>query len=211
MNPEVDFYFSEADNWQEELEALRRIILDCGLVEVLKWGVPCYMFQKNNVILLGRFKEYCTISFFKGALFYDEKGILSKPGENTQAVRLVRFTNIQEILDLEPVLKNYIYEAMEVEKLGLKVHFKPFSEFVIPEELQTKFDELPTLQTAFEALTPGRQRAYNMHFSAPKQSKTRTARIEKYVPRILNGKGFNDCICGLSKKMPSCDGSHKYS
>ncbi len=209
MNFEVDFYFNEA-NWQEELEELRRIVLDCGLIEVLKWGVPCYMFQKNNIILLGRFKEYCTISFLKGALLNDENEILSKPGENTQAARLVRFTNIQAILDLEPVLKNYIYEAMEVEKLGLKVHFNPPVEFIIPEELQTKFDELPTLQTAFEALTPGRQRAYNMHFSAPKQSKTRTARIEKYVSRILNGKGFNDCTCGLSKKMPSCDGSHKY-
>ena len=186
------------------------IILDCDLTEELKWDVPCYMFEKNNIILLGAFKEYCALSFFKGALLKDENAILSKPGENTQAVRIIRFKNIQEIIDIENILKTYIYEAIEVEKLGLKVTLKKNTEIIFIEELQNKLDENQELKTAFEALTPGRQRAYNMYFSEPKQSKTRESRIEKSIQRIINGKGLNDCVCGLSKKMPSCDGSHKY-
>ncbi|MEK7432810.1 MAG: DUF1801 domain-containing protein [Cyanobacteriota bacterium] len=210
MNPKVDEYLTKTKKWQKELEKLRMIILDCDLTEELKWDVPCYMFEKNNIILLGAFKEYCALSFFKGALLKDENAILSKPGENTQAVRIIRFKNIQEIIDIENILKTYIYEAIEVEKLGLKVTLKKNTEIIFIEELQNKLDENQELKTAFEALTPGRQRAYNMYFSEPKQSKTRESRIEKSIQRIINGKGLNDCVCGLSKKMPSCDGSHKY-
>jgi len=210
MNPKVDEYLTKTKKWQKELEKLRMIILDCDLTEEFKWDVPCYMFEKNNIILLGAFKEYCVLSFFKGALLKDDNAILSKPGENTQAIRIIRFKNIQEIIDIENILKNYIYEAIEVEKLGLKVTLKKNTEIIFIEELQNKLDENLELKTAFEALTPGRQRAYNMYFSEPKQSKTRESRIEKSIQRIINGKGLNDCVCGLSKKMPSCDGSHKY-
>lgn len=210
MNPKVDEYLTKTKKWQKELEKLRMIILDCDLTEEFKWDVPCYMFEKNNIILLGAFKEYCVLSFFKGALLKDDNAILSKPGENTQAIRIIRFKNIQEIIDIENILKTYIYEAIEVEKLGLKVTLKKNTEIIFIEELQNKLDENLELKTAFEALTPGRQRAYNMYFSEPKQSKTRESRIEKSIQRIINGKGLNDCVCGLSKKMPSCDGSHKY-
>lgn len=210
MNPKVDEYLTKTKKWQKELEKLRMIILDCDLTEEFKWDVPCYMFEKNNIILLGAFKEYCALSFFKGALLKDDNAILSKPGENTQAIRIIRFKNIQEIIDIENILKTYIYEAIEVEKSGLKVTLKKNTEIIFIEELQNKLDENLELKTAFEALTPGRQRAYNMYFSEPKQSKTRESRIEKYIQRIINGKGLNDCVCGLSKKMPSCDGSHKY-
>lgn len=210
MNPKVDTYLSELQKWEKELEQLRNIVLDCGLIEELKWGTPCYMFQKSNIILLGAFKDFCIISFLKGALLSDTEGILTKMGENTQAARVVKFTSLKEIKKLQAILKNYIFEAVEIEKAGLKVEPKKHSEYIIPEELQNKFNENPALKKAFEALTPGRQRGYLIYFSDSKQSKTREARIEKYIQRIINGKGFYDCVCGLSKKMPNCDGSHKY-
>ncbi|MFC4802674.1 YdeI family protein [Neobacillus sp. GCM10023253] len=205
MNPKVDKYLIDGcmrcplgatpdckvNNWPEELEKLRMIVLDCGLTEELKWGVPCYTFQKSNVLIISAFKEYCSLSFFKGALLKDAHRILEKPGENTQAGRLVKFTNVKQIVELEPVLKEYIYEAVEAEKAGLKVNTKKNPE-PIPEELQNKFEDIPALKTAFDALTPGRQRAYILHFSAPKQSKTRVSRIEKYMEKILAGKGLND-------------------
>ncbi|MFX0008135.1 MAG: YdeI family protein [Promethearchaeota archaeon] len=192
MNPKVDEYLSKVEKWHEEMEKLRMIILDCGLAEELKWGKPCYTFQKSNIVIIQGFKGYCAIMFFKGVLLKDINGILIKPGENTQAGRQVRFTNVREIVEMEPILKAYIYEAVEVEKAGLKVNFKKTTEFIIPEEFQNKLDEIPGLKTAFDALTPGRQRAYIFYFSQPKQSKTRESRVEKYIPQILNGKGLND-------------------
>ena len=192
MNPKVDKYLSKAKKWQKELEKLRMIILDCQLSEELKWGVPCYTFQKSNIALIHVFKEYCALLFFKGALLKDANGILIRQTENVQAARQIRFTNVREIVEMETVLKAYIYEAIEVEKAGLKVNFKKTTEFIIPEEFQNKLDEIPALKTAFDALTPGRQRAYILYFSAPKQSKTRQSRVEKCMQQILNGKGLND-------------------
>jgi uncharacterized protein YdeI (YjbR/CyaY-like superfamily) len=192
MNPKVDWYFIKAEKWQEEIKKLRMIILDCQLTEELKWGVPCYTFQKSNIVLIHVFKEYCALLFFKGALLNDANGILNKIGENTQAGRQIRFTNVREIVEMETILKAYIYEAIEVEKAGLKVNFKKTTEFIIPEEFQNKLDEIPALKTAFDALTPGRQRAYILYFSAPKQSKTRESRVEKCMQQILNGKGLTE-------------------
>jgi uncharacterized protein YdeI (YjbR/CyaY-like superfamily) len=192
MNPKVDVYLSKAKKWQEELEKLRMIILECQLTEELKWGLPCYTFQKSNIVLIQVFKEYCALLFFKGALLNDANGILFKIGKNTQAGRQIRFTNVREIVEMETILKAYIYEAIEVEKAGLKVNFKKTTEFIIPEIFQNKLDEIPALKTAFDALTPGRQRAYILYFSAPKQSKTRESRVEKCIQQILNGKGLND-------------------
>jgi len=192
MNPKVDVFLSKAKQWQEEFEKLRMIVLDCGLTEELKWGVPCYTFEKRNIVLIHGFKEYCALLFVKGALLNDAKGILVTQTENTQAARQIRFTNVREIVEMEPVLKAYVYEAIEVEKAGLKVNFKKTTEFTIPEEFQNKLDEIPALKTAFGALTPGRQRAYILYFSAPKQSKTRESRVEKCMQQILNGKGLND-------------------
>ena len=192
MNPKVDFYFTKAKKWQEEFEKLRMIILDCGLTEELKWGVPCYTFEKRNIVLIHGFKEYCALLFVKGALLNDAKGILIQQTENVQAARQIRFTNVREIVKLKLILKTYIYEAIEVEKAGLKVNFKKTREFQIPEEFQNKLDETPALKTAFHALTPGRQRAYIIYFSAPKQSKTRESRVEKCMQQILNGKGLDD-------------------
>jgi len=192
MNPKVDFFFNRAKKWQEEFEKLRMIILDCGLTEELKWGVPCYTFEKRNIVLIHGFKEYCALLFFKGALLKDPKGILIEQTKNVQAARQIRFTNVREIVQMEPVLKAYIKEAIEVEKAGLKVNFKKTTDFIVPEEFQNKLDKIPALKTAFDALTPGRQRAYILYFSAPKQSKTRASRVEKYMQQILNGKGLND-------------------
>ena len=192
MNPKVDGYLRKSKKWQEELEKLRMIILDCQLTEELKWGVPCYTFGKSNIVLIHVFKEYCALLFFKGALLNDANGILIQQTKNVQAGRQIRFTNVREIVEMEPILKAYIYEAIEVEKAGLKVNFKKTTEFIIPEEFQNKLDEIPALKTAFDALTPGRQRAYNLYFSAPKQSKTRESRVEKCMQQILNGKGLND-------------------
>jgi uncharacterized protein YdeI (YjbR/CyaY-like superfamily) len=192
MNPKVDGYLRKAKRWQEELEKLRMIILDCQLTEELKWGKPCYTFQKRNIVVMLPLKEHCALLFFKGALLKEANGILIKPGENTEAGRQIRFTNVREIVERETILKACIYEAIEVEKAGLKVNVKKVTELVIPEEFQKKLDEIPALKTAFEALTPGRQRAYIFYFSAPKQSKTRESRVEKCMQQILNGKGLND-------------------
>jgi uncharacterized protein YdeI (YjbR/CyaY-like superfamily) len=191
-NPKVDFYFSKDKPWHEELKKLRTIILDCPLTEELKWGVPCYSFQKSNVVLVHVFKEYCAILFVKGTLLRDTEGILIQQTENVQAARQVRFTSVREIVKLETVLKAYINEAIEVEKAGLKVPYKKTAEFNMPVEFKTKLDEVPALKTAFYALTAGRQRAYLLYFSSAKQPKTREARIEKYTPQILNGKGLDD-------------------
>jgi uncharacterized protein YdeI (YjbR/CyaY-like superfamily) len=206
INPKVDVYFTagcgrcplvntpqcKVHNWDTELEKLRMLLIDCGLDEELKWSHPVYTFQKNNIVLLSAFNEYCALSFFKGALLNDDKGILIQQTENVQATRQIRFTNIREITRMESIIKAYIYEAIEVEKAGLKVEFKETSEFKIPEEFQNKLDEMPALKIAFDALTPGRQRGYILHFSQPKQSKTRESRVEKCMPQILIGKGLND-------------------
>lgn len=191
-NLKVDGFISQAGQWQAAFEQLRRIVLGCGLTETLKWGVPCYTFDDSNIVLMHGFKEYCAILFFKGALMKDTMGILVQQTENVQSARQIRFTHVDEIVELEAVLKAYIEEAIKVEKAGLKVDFKETSEFPMPEELQRKLDENPTLKAAFEALTPGRQRAYRLYFSQAKQAKTREARVEKYIPLILEGKGMND-------------------
>lgn len=191
-NPKVDFFFRKAKTWQEELRKLRSIALDCPLTEKLRWGKPCYTFEDSNIVLIHAFKEYCALLFFKGALLKDPKGILIQQTENVQAARQIRFTNLRQIVELEPVVKTYISEAMEVEKAGLEVKLKKTSEFTVPEEFQTKLDKLPALKTAFAALTPGRQRGYLLYFSGAKQSKTRESRIEKCIPQILKGKGLDD-------------------
>lgn len=198
MNPKVDAYLSKTKQWHEEFEKLRMIILDCQLTEELKWGVPCYTFpasegrQKQNIVLIHGFKEYCALLFFKGALLNNSSGILIQQTKNVQAARQIRFTNVQEIVKMETILKTYIHEAIEVEKAGLKVDFKKTAEFIIPEEFKKKLAANPLLKTAFDTLTPGRQRAYILYFSTPKQSKTRESRIEKCMQQILNGKGLND-------------------
>ena len=191
-NPKVDFYFDNDKKWEQELEQLRTIALGCGLTEALKWGVPCYTFQKSNIVLIHVFKEYCAFLLFKGALLNDAKGILIQQTRNVQAARQIRFTNVREIVKMKPTLKAYIYEAIEVEKAGLKVAFKEAKEFAIPEEFQKKLEKSAALKKAFEGLTPGRQRAYLLYFSSAKQSKTRVDRVEKYIPHILNGKGLDD-------------------
>ena len=190
MNPKVDEYISKAGKWQEEFRKLRMIVLDCHLTEELKWGVPCYTYQKSNIVLIHGFKEYCALLFFKGALLKDANGILIRQTQNVQASRQVRFTSLREIIEMETILKAYIHEAIEVEKAGLKVNLKKNTELIIPGEFQKKLDEIPALKTAFDALTPGRQRAYILYFSAPKQSKTRESRVKKYIPQILNGMGI---------------------
>jgi uncharacterized protein YdeI (YjbR/CyaY-like superfamily) len=191
-NPKVNFYFDKAEKWQDELEKLRTIVLSCGLTEELKWGCPCYTFEKSNIALLHTFKEYCAVLFFKGALLNDPEGILVQQTKNVQSARQIRFANVHEIVAMEDTLKAYIHEAIEVEKAGLKVDLKETAEFTVAEEFQRKLSKSAALKTAFEALTPGRQRAYLLHFSAPKQSKTRAARVEKWTPQILNGRGLND-------------------
>jgi uncharacterized protein YdeI (YjbR/CyaY-like superfamily) len=192
MNPEVDFYFSKAKNWQEEIRTLRMIVLDCGLTEELKWGCPCYTFQGNNIVLIHVFKEYCALLFFKGALLQDANGLLVQQTKNVQAARQIRFTNLKDIVKKKAVLKAYIYEAIEVEKAGLNVVLKKTTEYSIPDEFQHALDKTPALKKSFHALTPGRQRAYLLYFSAPKQSKTRESRVEKCMRQILSGKGLND-------------------
>ena len=210
MNPQLDHFFQNATQWKREMEELREIALDCNLMEEEKWGVPCYTFSKGNILIIHGFKEYCALNFFKGALLQDTDGILVQQTENSQASRQIRFTNLKEISEKAAILKAYIFEAIEIEKAGLKIDYKKVEDFSIPEELIQKWTEDPTIKTAFDKLTPGRQKAYLLHFSDSKQSKTRLARIEKNMPRILNGKGLNDCVCGLSKRMPNCDGSHKF-
>lgn len=192
MNPKVDWFFSKDTKWQKEYEKLRTIILDCGLIEELKWGCPCYTFQHTNIVLIHGFKEYCALLFFKGALLNDPNGILIQQTKNVQSARQVRFTNVREIVKMEKILKAYVYEAIEVERAGLKVKLKKTSEYKIPDEFQKKLSKSSALKTAFDALTPGRQRGYIFYFSQPKLSKTRESRIEKSMKKILNGKGLND-------------------
>lgn len=191
-NPKVDVFLIKAESWRKEFEKLRGILLECKLTEELKWGVPCYTLGKNNIVLMHGFKEYCALLFFKGALLKDPKGILIRQTENVQSARQIRFTDVREITKLKTVLKAYISEAIKVEESGLKVNFKKSSEFAVPEEFLSKLDEVPGLKTAFDALTPGRQRGYLLHFSSAKQSKTRESRIEKCIRKILNGKGLDD-------------------
>jgi uncharacterized protein YdeI (YjbR/CyaY-like superfamily) len=191
-NPKVDWFFDKAEKWKKEFEKLRTIILDCGLDEEVKWGQACYMFEGRNIVLIHGFKEYCALLFFKGALLNDPEGILIQQTENVQSARQIRFANIKEIVEKERIIKSYIYEAMEVERAGLQVKLKKTSDFKIPEEFQIKLNTNRDLKKAFEALTPGRQREYIFHFSQPKQSKTREARVEKYIPQILEGKGLHD-------------------
>lgn len=192
MNPKVDWYFAKAKKWRDELEKLRTIVLDCHLTEELKWGVPVYTFEMHNIVLIHDFKEYCALLFVKGVLLKDPEGILIQQTKNVQSGRQIRFTHMGEIVEMEPTLKAYIREAIEVEKAGLKVIKKTTEEYPVPEELQKKLDEIPRLKKAFYALTPGRQRGYLFYFAQPKLSKTREARIEKYMPHILEGKGWND-------------------
>ena len=192
MNHTLDFYFDKADKWHQEVNQLRTIVLSCGLTEKLKWGNPCYTLEDSNIVLIHTFKEYCALLFFKGALLHDKHGILVQQTKNVQSARQIRFVNVSEVTKLKAVLKAYIQEAIEVEKAGLKVELKKANELVIPSELKERFSKSPALKTAFKALTPGRQRAYVLYFSAPKQSKTRESRIEKYMEQMLNGKGLND-------------------
>jgi uncharacterized protein YdeI (YjbR/CyaY-like superfamily) len=192
MNPKVDWFFAKDTKWQKEYEKLRTIILDCGLIEELKWGCPCYTFENTNIVLIHGFKEYCALLFFKGALLNDPNGILIQQTKNVQSARQVRFTNVKEIVQMEKILKPYVYEAIEVERAGLKVKLKKTSEFKIPEEFKKRLDKNSALKKAFDALTPGRQRAYIFYFSQAKQSKTREARVEKYIKQILSGKGLDD-------------------
>lgn len=206
MNPKVDRFFitgcmrcplgdtpnCKVHSWQEELAKLRAIALDCGLTEELKWGFPCYTFENKNLIMISVLKDCSLLSFFKGALLSDTKNLLTKPGENTQSGRVIKFTDVRQIIELESTLKDYILEMIEIEKSGQKVTFKEASDYDIPEEFQEKLNENPALKSAFYALTPGRQKGYLLHFAAPKQSQTRTSRIEKYTPWILKGKGLHD-------------------
>lgn len=192
MNPDVDFFFDKADKWQKEFEKLRTIILDCGLNEELKWGQACYTYDGRNIVLIHGFKEYCALLFFKGALMRDTHNILIQQTENVQSARQVRFTQVKEIAKLERTLKEYIYEAIEVERAGLKVKLKKTEDFPVPEELQKRLTKNRSLKKAFEALTPGRQKGYIFYISQAKQSKTRESRVEKCVPLILEGKGLTD-------------------
>jgi uncharacterized protein YdeI (YjbR/CyaY-like superfamily) len=208
MNIKVGSHLSKLKTWKVETEALRAILQEFPLTEELKWGKPCYAFENSNIIIIQGFKEYCGLLFFKGALLKDAKGLLVKPGENTQGGRLLKYTSVQEINKLTTTIQSYIKEAIEIEKQGLKIE-PANSELVLPDELLAQFKKSVSFKKAFNALTPGRQRAYNMFFSAAKQAATRETRIEKYKDQIMSGKGINDCTCGLSQKMPYCDGSHR--
>lgn len=192
MNPKVDFYFNNAKKWRDEINALRSIVLDCGLVEELKWGAPCYTFQKSNVVLIHVFKDYCALLFFKGALLKDPKGILIQQTANVQAARQVRFTHVDQIIKMARAIRTYVRQAVEVEQAGLKVELKKTNDFDVPVEFKNELNKNASLKTAFSQLTPGRQRAYLLYFSQAKQSKTRESRIEKYIPHILDGKGLDD-------------------
>ncbi len=209
MNANVDAYLANLQQWQKELMQLRQIVLDAGLTEEWKWKQPCYTFENKNVAIISPFKNYCALSFFKGVLLKDPNKMLVAPGQNSQSSRIFKFTRVEEIIELTPVIKAYVQEAIEIEKTGLQVAMKKTDEFDVLDELQQIFIEMPEFKEAFYQLTPGRQRGYLLNFAAPKQSKTRTARIEKYMDRIFDGKGIHDCVCGLSKRMPTCDGSHK--
>ncbi|MNK18886.1 hypothetical protein D3C87_371010 [compost metagenome] len=192
MNPEVNWFFEKDGKWKDAVNELRKIVLECHLTEELKWGCPCYTYEKRNIVLIHVFKEYCAFLFFKGALMKDPAKILIQQTANVQSARQVRFTHLEEIKPVAETLKKYIYQAVEVEESGEKVALKKTKEYPVPDELTAKFEEMPGLKTAFEALTPGRQRAYSLHFSQPKQVKTRESRIEKCIPLILDGKGLTD-------------------
>lgn len=209
MNADVDRYIQDAKQWSQSLAALRLLVIDAGLTEAWKWRAPCYVHGKKNVLILGAFKESCVISFFKGALLNDPKGILEKPGENTQAARIIRITDRSQIDCLATTIKAYAREAIQIEESGQKVDRSEAQNVELPEQLQKRLEQDQMLRAAFEALTPGRQRAYAIHIAGAKQAQTREERIARCRPRILNGKGLNDCTCGLSKRMPGCDGSHK--
>lgn len=208
-NPEVDLFFENVKEWKPEMQALREILLDCGFTEELKWKHPCYTINNGNVVMIGGFKEYCALMLFKGSLLKDEAKLLIKPGSNSDATRQIRFSELTEIKKNEKLIKQYMFEAIEAEKAGKKVKVKAVTEMNIPEELTAKFKSDKAFKKAFEALTPGRQKGYLIFFNGAKQSSTRSSRIEKHTKRILNGKGIDDCICGKSKRMPRCDGSHK--
>lgn len=210
MNSKVDDYINNAVHWRAEMKELQAILLECMLTEELKWDVPCYTYNGTNLIIIGAFKEFCNVSFIKGVLLQDEEGLLVAPGANSRSARYLKFTDVAGIVKMRERIKMFVFEAIEVEKAGLKIPKINPDELEWVAELKLKMDEDATFKTRFEALTTGRQRAYNLFFEAAKQSKTRLARIEKFTDRILAGKGMNDCICGHSKKMPSCDGSHKY-
>ena len=209
MNPGVDEFLKKVKNWKPELTALRKILLTTKLEEEVKWGVPCYTYDSKNIVLIQGFKEYCVIAFFKGSLLKDAKGVLLKAGENTQASRKIQFTSVEEIKKKEKLLKDYIKEAIALEKAGVKVEYKTVDQLVFPKEFEKHLKINKALKVAFEKLTPGRQRAYNLYFSSAKQVETRETRVQKYIQRILAGKGIDDFTCGLSKRYPYCDGSHK--
>ncbi len=207
----ADNFFGKNQKWQKEINLLREIILECLETETLKWKVPVYMYNKANIVIITVLKNYCALGFFKGVLLQDKAQLLVSPGENSQSVKMFKFTDLQQIITVKEQIKAYIFEAIEVEKAGLKVELTQSQNIQLLPELETFFKNDINLQKAFEKLSPGRQRAYNMYFGAPKSQKSKIDRIEKYIPRIISGKGINDCICGLSKKMPGCDGSHKYA
>lgn len=209
MNPLVDEFLAKAEKWQSEMTLLRKLTLDCGLIEELKWKQPCYTFNGTNILIISAFKDHCVMSFLKGILLKDKDLLLVSPGANSQSVKFAKFTSTEQITANELQLKAYIFEAIEIEKVGLKIDKTKSTDFELVSELLQKMSEDATFKNAFEALTVGRQRAYNMFFSDAKQAETRFARIEKYRDRILKGKGMNDCVCGHSKRMPNCDGSHK--
>lgn len=210
MKQYIDEYYNNLKKWKNEAELIRNIFIECDLTEEYKWMHPCYTFDKKNIAVFHDFKEYCAISFFKGALLKDPDNILIQPTANSQAGRQIRFTNISEIKKLVPIIKTYIAEAINVEKMGFKIKYKSTSDFDFPDELQEIFESNPDFKNAFDSLTPGRQKGYLLHFSSAKQQQTRINRIEKYMNRILDGKGIRDCVCGHSKRMPNCDGSHKF-
>lgn len=208
MIPEVDNFLNKAKKWEPEMRFLCELAADCGLTETIKWGVPCYTFNNNNVILINGFKEYCALNFIKGALLADPDKVFIQQTENVQATRQMRFTSLSDIKELSTIIRKYLYESIEVEKQGLKIEYKKVDDFDVPEELEIKFNQNPAYKEAFKALTPGRQKGYLLHFSQAKQSATRESRIEKCTERILKGKGLDDCVCGRSKRYPRCDGSH---
>ena len=210
MDTRVDAYLEKQHLWGEELQLLREILLGCGLDETFKWRQPCYTFKGKNILIIGSFKDFCCLSFFKGVLLKDAEGVLKQQGENTQSSRIIPFTHVSEIMRLKPILKTYVFEAIEIEKSGLKVEYSQPDEMEFPEELEQAFQKDVAFESAFKNLTPGRQKGYLLFFTGAKQSATRASRIEKYKSRIFGGKGFHDCVCGRSKKMPACDGSHKY-
>jgi uncharacterized protein YdeI (YjbR/CyaY-like superfamily) len=210
MNPSVDEHLRNSKKWSKELSLLQEILLECGLTEEFKWRQPCYLFGATNVCILGSYKKFCSLAFFKGVLLNDAEQLMVSPGVNSQSVKMFKFQSSEEIRELRHLIKSTVYEAIEIEKAGLKVEKDQNNKPQIPEELTAQMEKDPVLKSAFESLTPGRQRAYLIFFEEAKQSKTKVARIEKYIPRILKGKGMNDCICGHSKRMPNCDGSHKY-